>query len=103
MRNTQCTWKYRAVAIEESRLLPLIYALGVLVGAHATGVHAPSDPVWPRAVTRALTVELAALVGLLLAWELTLGTLTSLIGGIAARHPLRSLLPSLQVSGLPPS
>ncbi len=113
------------------------YIVGVLVGAHVAGVHAPHDSVWPRSVTRALTLELIALLSLLVAWELTLsnrsphiqlsllmiaaaalgiqssaiqrfgvpglsstyltGTLTVLIGGVAARHPLRSLLPSAQV------
>lgn len=111
------------------------YAVGVLVGAHLAGVPSPDDPVWPASVTRALWLELASLVGFLVAWEMTLdqppsevrqlvllmvlaaplgvqgsavqrfgvpglsstyltGTLTSLIGGIAARRPYHSLAPS---------
>jgi len=46
--------------------------VGLLVGAHVAGVHAPHDSVWPRSVTRALTLELVALLGLLVTWELTL-------------------------------
>jgi len=41
------------------------YIVGLLVGAHVAGVHAPHDSVWPRSVTRALTLELVALLGLL--------------------------------------
>ena len=111
------------------------YAVGVLLGAQVAGVPSPDDPVWPASVTRALVLELASLVGFLVAWEVTLdqrpsdlrqlvllmvlaaalgvqgsavqrfgvpglsstyltGTLTNLIGGIAARRPYRSLAAS---------
>jgi uncharacterized membrane protein YoaK (UPF0700 family) len=48
------------------------YAIGVLVGAHVAGVPSPEDPVWPAPVNRALLLELAALIGFLVAWVLTL-------------------------------
>ena len=113
------------------------YALGVLVGGRVAGHVSSTEWVWPPAVTRALAVELVALLGLLLTWEMTLGgrsyelqlcllmllaaalgiqgsavqrfgvpglsstyltgTLTSLIAGVAARQPGRSLLPSASV------
>jgi len=113
------------------------YIVGVLLGAHIAGAAVPTDPVWPRQVTRALTVESLVLLIFLLVWEVTLGhrapnaalgllmiaaaalgiqssaiqrfgvpglsstyltgTLTSLIGAVAARSPRRTLLPSAQV------
>lgn len=45
------------------------YIVGVLVGSRVAGVPDPSDPVWPRQVTWALSVELVAILGLLIFWE----------------------------------
>ncbi|UZJ25962.1 DUF1275 domain-containing protein [Rhodococcus antarcticus] len=113
------------------------YVVGVLLGAHVAGAAVPGDPVWPRQVSRALTVEGAVLLVFLLVWEVTLGdrstgtalallmiaaaalgiqssaiqrfgvsglsstyltgTLTTLIGAVAARSPRHTLLPSAQV------
>lgn len=49
------------------------YVVGVLVGSRIAGVPHPGDPVWPRQVTWALSVELAALVGFLIYWEALAG------------------------------
>ena len=48
------------------------YIVGVLIGAHVAGTPKPEDPTWPRPVTRALTLELGAIVCFLIIWELTL-------------------------------
>jgi uncharacterized membrane protein YoaK (UPF0700 family) len=113
------------------------YVVGVLLGAHVAGGAVATDPVWPRQVSRALSVEAVVLLVFLIVWEATpgdrsagaalallmiaavalgiqssaiqrfgvpglsstylTGTLTTLIGAIAARSPGRSLLPSAQV------
>lgn len=113
------------------------YIMGVLLGSYVAGAAAKGDPVWPKAVSRALWIELIALAGVLVAWEVLpgqlttvskvgllmivaaglgiqssavqrfgvpglsstylTGTLTTLIGGLAARKPLRQLLPSAEV------
>ena len=44
------------------------YVLGVYVGARVAGEPQPGDGPWPRAVTRALLVELAAFVVFAIAW-----------------------------------
>ena len=49
------------------------YIVGVLLGARVAGRAASDDQVWPVSVTWALVVELVALSGLLVVWELTLG------------------------------
>jgi uncharacterized membrane protein YoaK (UPF0700 family) len=56
------------------------YAVGVLIGARIAGVASAEDPVWPAPVTRALLLELAALLGFLVAWELTLDQRSSELG-----------------------
>ena len=113
------------------------YVMGVLLGSRIAGVPSPRDGAWPRAVTRALAVELSVLLLFSAGWEVTLtdrpprvqltlllvaaaalgiqssavqrfgvsglsstyltGTLTTLIGGFAARRPLPVLLPSVRV------
>ncbi|GLZ40278.1 YoaK family protein [Actinokineospora sp. NBRC 105648] len=113
------------------------YVLGVLVGAWVAGTATDKDPVWPRQVTAALGLELAALTVFAVLWELTqgerspglrltllaiaaaalgiqgsavqrfgvpglsstylTGTLTTLIGGVAARRPRHELLPNARV------
>lgn len=113
------------------------YIVGVLIGARVAGVHRPGDGVWPRTISRALTIELGALLAFLVIWEASrndpstdaklimlvilatalgiqssavqrfglpglsstylTGTLTTLIAGVAARHPRRALLPSFQI------
>lgn len=113
------------------------YVIGVIVGARVAGSARPDDPVWPRSVTRALTVELVVMIGFLVLWEATIGdrpadlkllmlavaatalgiqssavqrfgvhglsstyltgTLTTVIGSLSARQPLRSVMPSFNV------
>lgn len=117
----------------------LSYVVGVVVGARVAGVARADDPTWPRAVTRALTVELTAIAALLILWEATIGhrpegmkllmlaiaaaalgiqgsavqrfgisglsstyltgTLTTVIGALATRRPLATVLPSLKILG----
>jgi len=48
------------------------YVVGVLVGSRVAGVPDPSDPVWPRQVTWALSVELVAILAFLVLWEVLL-------------------------------
>lgn len=48
------------------------YIVGVLVGARVAGGATADDEVWPVSVTRTLVIELVALVGFLVVWELTL-------------------------------
>lgn len=113
------------------------YIVGVLVGSSVAGAAEGDDRVWPREVTRALTVELIILTGFLVTWEVTLGdrstgaqlallavaaaalgiqssavqrfgvpglsstyltgTLTSLIGAVAARRHPATMMASAQV------
>jgi uncharacterized membrane protein YoaK (UPF0700 family) len=113
------------------------FIVGVLVGAHLAGVPGKGDPVWPRAVNRALLLEAAVFVAFTVVWETTgsdrsanlelgllmmsatalgiqssavqrfgvpglsstylTGTLTALIGAIAARSPVGVLLPKAEV------
>lgn len=49
------------------------YVIGVLVGSHSAGTKTAGDPVWPRAVTRTLLIELLAMSVFLVFWEITLG------------------------------
>jgi uncharacterized membrane protein YoaK (UPF0700 family) len=44
------------------------FCIGVLVGAWLAGGARPGDPVWPRAVTLGLTVELVLLSGYAVGW-----------------------------------
>lgn len=44
------------------------FVVGAAVGARLAGAPTPGDPTWPRAVTRALTVELVLLAGFAAAW-----------------------------------
>lgn len=44
------------------------FCIGVLVGAWLAGGSGPADPVWPRAVTLGLTVELVLLSGYAVGW-----------------------------------
>lgn len=125
-----------ALAINSGAAI-ISYIVGVLLGAHLAGTAESSDPVWPRQVTRALTMELVILLVLLLMWEMTMGhrshtearallmlsaaalgtqgsavqrfgvpglsstyltgTLTTLVGAVAARKPRHTMLPSAQV------
>jgi len=125
-----------ALAINSGSAI-ISYVVGVLLGAHIAGAAVPSDPVWPRQVTRALTAESVVLLIFLLVWQVTLGhrspdaalgllmiaaaalgiqssaiqrfgvsglsstyltgTLTTLIGALAARSPRRTLLPNAQL------
>jgi uncharacterized membrane protein YoaK (UPF0700 family) len=48
------------------------YIVGVLIGSRVAGVPDASDPVWPRQVTWALSVELIAMLGFLIYWEVLL-------------------------------
>lgn len=113
------------------------FVVGVLVGAHLAGVPEKRDPVWPRAVNRALLLEAAVFVVFTVVWELTgpsrsanlqlgllmmsatalgiqssaiqrfgvpglsstylTGTLTALIGAVAARSPRTVLLPKAEI------
>ncbi|TDC30435.1 DUF1275 domain-containing protein [Micromonospora sp. 15K316] len=113
------------------------FIVGVLAGARLAGSAQPDDPVWPRRVNRALTLELLIFVVFVVVWEVNLpdhservdlvllmlsaaalgvqssaiqrfgvpglsstyltGTLTSLIGGVAARSPWHTLRPKAQV------
>ncbi len=45
------------------------YIVGVLIGARVAGVHQPGDGVWPRTVSRALSIELGVLLVFLGIWE----------------------------------
>lgn len=44
------------------------YVVGVGVGARVAGKPQPGDPAWPRAVTRALLLELALFAAFAVAW-----------------------------------
>lgn len=61
-----------ALAINSGTAI-LSYIVGVLLGSHVARTALPSDPIWPRQVTRTLTIELVVLLAFLLMWELTLG------------------------------
>jgi len=126
----------RALAVNSGGAIAS-YIVGVLVGSRIAGAPRPDDPLWPRAVNRALFAELLAVGVFALGWEVTLtdrpravelgllliaaaalgiqssavqrfgvtglsstyltGTLTALIGGVAARRPPSALLPSAKV------
>jgi uncharacterized membrane protein YoaK (UPF0700 family) len=113
------------------------FVVGVLVGAHLAGVPEQGDPVWPRAVNRALLLEAAVFTAFTVVWETTgsgrsanlqlgllmmsatalgiqssaiqrfgvsglsstylTGTLTALIGAVAARSPRTVLLPKAEI------
>jgi uncharacterized membrane protein YoaK (UPF0700 family) len=113
------------------------FIVGVLVGAHLAGVPEKGDPVWPRAVNRALLLEAAVFTAFTVVWETTgssrsanlelgllmmsatalgvqssaiqrfgvsglsstylTGTLTALIGAVAARSPRAVLLPKAEI------
>ncbi len=55
------------------------YIIGVIGGARIAGIARSSDPVWPRSVTRALTVELVLLAGFLFLWEATIGDRSNIL------------------------
>jgi uncharacterized membrane protein YoaK (UPF0700 family) len=48
------------------------YIVGVLVGSRIAGVPDPNDALWPRQVTWALSLELVAMLGFLVSWEVLL-------------------------------
>ena len=113
------------------------FIVGVLVGAHLAGVPQNGDPVWPRAVNRALLLEAAVFTVFTVVWETSgpspsadlqlgllmmsatalgiqssaiqrfgvpglsstylTGTLTALIGAVAARSPRTVLLPKAEI------
>jgi uncharacterized membrane protein YoaK (UPF0700 family) len=113
------------------------FVVGVLVGAHLAGVPKKGDPVWPRAVNRALLLEAVVFAVFTVVWATTVssrsanlelglltmsatalgiqssaiqrfgvpglsstyltGTLTALIGAVAARSPRRVLLPKAEI------
>jgi uncharacterized membrane protein YoaK (UPF0700 family) len=113
------------------------FIVGVLVGAHLAGVPQKGDPVWPRAVNRALLLEAAVFAAFTVLWETTgsgrsanlqlgllmlsatalglqssaiqrfgvpglsstylTGTLTALIGAVAARSHRTVLLPKVEI------
>jgi uncharacterized membrane protein YoaK (UPF0700 family) len=113
------------------------FIVGVLVGAHLAGVPKKDDPVWPRAVNRALLLEAGVFSVFTVVWETTgssrsanlelgllmmsatalgiqssaiqrfgvpglsstylTGTLTALIGAVAARSPRTVLLPKAEI------
>ncbi|MDO8187077.1 YoaK family protein [Conexibacter sp. JD483] len=49
------------------------FAAGVALGARLAGAPRPDDGLWPRAVTRALTVELALFTVFAVAWQIAGG------------------------------
>ncbi|MDT0261656.1 YoaK family protein [Jatrophihabitans lederbergiae] len=71
------------------------YIIGVLVGAHIAGTAHPSDPVWPRQVTRALAAELLVLSAFLVLWEITAEDRSA----IAARALLMLAAAALGIQG----
>ena len=113
------------------------FVVGVLLGAHLAGVPEKQDPVWPRAVNRALLLEAVVFTAFTVTWETTgssrsanlqlgllmmsatalgiqssaiqrlgvsglsstylTGTLTALIGAVAARSPRTVLLPKAEI------
>jgi uncharacterized membrane protein YoaK (UPF0700 family) len=108
------------------------FVVGVLVGAHLAGVPKKGDPVWPRAVNRALLLEAVVFAVFTVVWATTVnlelgllmmsatalgiqssaiqrfgvpglsstyltGTLTALIGAVAARSPRTVLLPKAEI------
>lgn len=72
------------------------YIIGVLAGSRIAGVPDPSDSVWPRQVTWALTVELVAMLGFLVYWEALSG---KDIGATAQLLMLMILAAALGIQG----
>lgn len=66
----------------------LSFVIGVAAGTWISGKPAPSDGVWPRRVTAALSVEALLVLVFLLVWEVTLETrsvpIEQLLLGLAA-------------------
>lgn len=60
------------------------FVAGAALGARIAGTAAPGDPVWPRAVTVALVVELVLFAGVSIAWW-----------GFGAEPPRAAFLPML--------
>lgn len=61
----------------------LAFVIGVAVGTRIAGSPREGDPVWPRAVTRALTVEYALFVAFAVGWEITGGRPTADVTQVA--------------------
>lgn len=82
------------------------YAVGVFVGSRLAGTPMDGDPVWPAAVTRTLTVELAVMTVFGVCWELTLDDRTQvqqlalLLIAAAAMGIQSSAIERFGVSGL---
>jgi uncharacterized membrane protein YoaK (UPF0700 family) len=57
-----------------SGLAILAFCAGAALGARLAGNPEPGDPIWPRAVTRALTVELVFFAAYAIGWWVTGGS-----------------------------
>jgi uncharacterized membrane protein YoaK (UPF0700 family) len=55
-------------ALEHTGLAVVTFILGTIAGARIAGRQRPGDPVWPRPISRALTVELAIFAAVAICW-----------------------------------
>jgi uncharacterized membrane protein YoaK (UPF0700 family) len=54
--------------LEHTGLAVISFIIGTVAGAHIAGAARDDDPVWPRPLSRALTVELAIFVAVAIGW-----------------------------------